>query len=44
MSAVNPILRDQHEYIIVLSKGDFKRKKDTQQKGHNNKKRILRIH
>ncbi len=27
MSASNPILRDQHEYIIVLSKGDFKRKK-----------------
>ena len=27
MSAVNPILRDQHEYIIVLSKGDFKREK-----------------
>lgn len=26
-SAVNPILRDQHEYIIVLSKGDFKRRK-----------------
>jgi len=27
MSAVNPILRDQHEYIIVMSKGDFKRRK-----------------
>jgi len=27
MSAVNPTLRDQHEYIIVLSKGDFKRRK-----------------
>jgi len=26
-SAVNPVLRDQHEYIIVLSKGDFKRSK-----------------
>jgi site-specific DNA-methyltransferase (adenine-specific) len=26
-SAVNPILRDQHEYIIVLSKGSFKREK-----------------
>ncbi|MDH5815657.1 MAG: DNA methyltransferase [Candidatus Nezhaarchaeota archaeon] len=26
-SAVNPILRDQHEYIIVLSKGSFKRAK-----------------
>jgi len=24
-SATNPILRDQHEYIIVLSKGSFKR-------------------
>ena len=27
MSAVNPILRDQHEYIIVMSKGDFRREK-----------------
>jgi site-specific DNA-methyltransferase (adenine-specific) len=27
MSAVNPILRDQHEYIIVLSKGSFSREK-----------------
>ncbi|UXD21324.1 SAM-dependent methyltransferase [Ignicoccus pacificus DSM 13166] len=27
MSPVNPTLRDQHEYIIVLSKGDFKRPK-----------------
>jgi len=26
-SATNPILRDQHEYIIVLSKGSFKREK-----------------
>jgi site-specific DNA-methyltransferase (adenine-specific) len=26
-SAVNPVLRDQHEYIIVLSKGNFKREK-----------------
>lgn len=26
-SAVNPVLRDQHEYIIVLSKGTFKREK-----------------
>jgi DNA modification methylase len=26
-SAVNPILRDQHEYIIVLSKGTFKRER-----------------
>ncbi len=25
MSAVNPVLRDQHEYIIVMSKGDFRR-------------------
>ncbi len=25
-SAVNPTLRDQHEYIIVMSKGDFKRR------------------
>jgi len=32
-SPLNPVLRDQHEYIIVLSKGSFKRnkknKKDT---------------
>ena len=27
MSAVNPTLRDQHEYIIVMSKGDFKRRR-----------------
>lgn len=26
MSPVNPILRDQHEYIIILSKGDYKRR------------------
>jgi DNA modification methylase len=26
-SAVNPVLRDQHEYIIVLSKGTFKRER-----------------
>lgn len=26
-SAANPVLRDQHEYIIVLSKGSFKREK-----------------
>lgn len=38
MSAVNPILRDQHEYIIVMSKGDFRRmkgpgKEDTMTRG-----------
>ncbi|AAD35415.1 m4C-methyltransferase [Thermotoga maritima MSB8] len=27
MSPVNPVLRDQHEYIIVMSKGDLKRRK-----------------
>ncbi|MEM4712261.1 MAG: site-specific DNA-methyltransferase [Archaeoglobaceae archaeon] len=27
-SATNPILRDQHEYIIVMSKGTFKREKN----------------
>ncbi|WP_233185566.1 site-specific DNA-methyltransferase [Thermotoga sp. SG1] len=27
MSPVNPVLRDQHEYIIVLSKGSFKRER-----------------
>jgi len=26
-SATNPLLRDQHEYIIVASKGDFRRNK-----------------
>ena len=26
-SATNPLLRDQHEYIIVMSKGSFKRKR-----------------
>jgi len=26
-SAVNPVLRDQHEYIIVLSKGSFRRER-----------------
>lgn len=31
-SAVNPILRDVHEYIIVLSKGDFSRKKSNVKK------------
>jgi len=28
-SAVNPILRDQHEYIIVLSKGGFRRERES---------------
>ncbi len=32
MSPVNPTLRDQHEYIIVLSKGDFKRRKPLEKK------------
>ena len=27
MSAVNPTIRDQHEYIIVLSKGDYRRRR-----------------
>ena len=26
-SAVNPVLRDQHEYIIVMSKGSFRRER-----------------
>lgn len=29
MSASNPILRDVHEYILIFSKGDLKRKKGT---------------
>jgi site-specific DNA-methyltransferase (adenine-specific) len=28
-SAANPILRDVHEYILVFSKGDFSRKKES---------------
>ncbi|HNL07524.1 MAG TPA: site-specific DNA-methyltransferase [Chitinophagales bacterium] len=30
-SAANPILRDIHEYILVFSKGDYKREKGTKQ-------------
>ncbi|MGH7885693.1 MAG: DNA-methyltransferase [Thermodesulfobacteriota bacterium] len=32
MSASNPTLRDIHEYILVFSKGDFKRDKDIRTK------------
>ena len=32
MSASNPILRDIHEYILVFSKGDYKRERDEEQK------------
>lgn len=35
-SASNPVLRDTHEYILVFSKGDFKRNK--KQKNKNMKK------
>ena len=31
-SASNPVLRDTHEYILVFSKGDFKREKKKQNK------------
>ncbi len=30
-SASNPVLRDTHEYILVFSKGDFKREKGTRE-------------
>ena len=30
-SAVNPTLRDVHEYILVFSKGDFSRKRDNKE-------------
>ncbi len=32
MSASNPILRDIHEYILVFSKGDYKRERKKQEK------------
>ncbi|HFA48573.1 MAG TPA: site-specific DNA-methyltransferase [Bacteroidetes bacterium] len=32
MSASNPTLRDIHEYILVFSKGDYKRERDKQEK------------
>lgn len=32
MSASNPILRDVHEYILVFSKGDYKRERKKQEK------------
>ncbi len=32
MSASNPTLRDIHEYILVLSKGDYKRERTKQKK------------
>lgn len=31
-SASNPVLRDTHEYILIFSKGDFKREKKKQNK------------
>lgn len=33
MSASNPILRDIHEYILVFSKGDYKRERKKDEKG-----------
>ncbi len=33
MSASNPILRDIHEYILVFSKGDYKRERKRSEKG-----------
>jgi len=32
MSASNPILRDIHEYILIFSKGDYKRERSKQEK------------
>ena len=34
MSASNPTLRDIHEYILVFSKGDYKRERKKQEKEH----------
>lgn len=31
LSAVNPVLRDVHEYILVFSKGSFSRKEDSKE-------------
>ena len=31
LSAANPILRDVHEYILVFSKGDYKREKENKE-------------
>ena len=33
MSASNPILRDIHEYILIFSKGDYKRERKKQERG-----------
>ena len=33
MSASNPILRDVHEYILIFSKGDYKRERNKEEKG-----------
>ena len=32
MSASNPILRDVHEYILIFSKGNYKRERSTEEK------------
>jgi len=34
-SAANPILRDIHEYILVFSKGDYKREKGKKENTHS---------
>lgn len=40
-SATNPILRDVHEYILVFSKGNFKREKPENQENTINKDEFL---
>ena len=32
MSASNPILRDVHEYILIFSKGDYKRERKSKKR------------
>lgn len=41
LSATNPILRDIHEYILVFSKGDFKRKPSPEKKSTMTKEEFL---
>ena len=41
-SASNPTLRDQHEYILVFSKGSYKREKQNKKTDHS-KRTIYRM-
>ena len=40
-SAANPILRDVHEYILVFSKGDFKRERTLNKKNTISKEQFM---